>query len=106
MAAPIEPQGQLQDFLDILRKNQIPTGGWAYYDNPPYSRRPKWATSFCTALVLPALERALDNLEILLRYIGARGYAVAGHAVGGTSHLGAVMHLVAHPNSLQPFLRA
>lgn len=45
-------------FLAQLEANQIPTGGWAYYDDPPYSRRPKWATSFCTALVLPALVRA------------------------------------------------
>jgi hypothetical protein len=46
-------------YLDLLLANQTPTGGWAYYDDPIYSRRPKWATSFCTALVLPALRDAL-----------------------------------------------
>jgi len=48
------------EFLGQLEANQVPTGGWAYYDNPPYSRRPKWATSFCTALVLPALVRSQE----------------------------------------------
>ena len=45
-------------YLDILLRNQVPEGGWAYYDDPIYSRRPKWATSFCTALVLPSLQAA------------------------------------------------
>lgn len=45
-------------FLDVLERNQVAEGGWAYYDDPPYTRRPKWATSFCTALVLPSLQRA------------------------------------------------
>jgi hypothetical protein len=43
--------------FEILEKNQIPEGGWGYYDDPIYSRRPKWATSFTTAAVLPALKR-------------------------------------------------
>ncbi len=47
-------------YFGILERNQIPTGGWAYYDDPIYSRRPKWGTSFCTALVLPALKKAED----------------------------------------------
>ncbi|MAB90470.1 MAG: hypothetical protein CMJ90_13570 [Planctomycetes bacterium] len=47
-----------QALLKVLIKNQIPTGGWAYYDDPPYSRRPKWGTSFCTAMILPTLQRA------------------------------------------------
>lgn len=47
-------------FLDALVRNQVPTGGFGYYDDPPYTRRPKWATSFCTALVLPALEKAMS----------------------------------------------
>lgn len=42
-------------YLAILEENQVPTGGWGYYDDPVYSRRPKWATSFATATVLPAL---------------------------------------------------
>jgi hypothetical protein len=44
-------------YFAILERNQIPTGGWAYYDFPDASQRPKWATSFCTSLVLPALAR-------------------------------------------------
>jgi hypothetical protein len=46
------------EFLALLTRNQVPTGGWGYYDDPPYSRRPKWGTSFATALVLPALSEA------------------------------------------------
>ena len=48
-------------YLDILVRNQAPAGGWGYYDDPIYSRRPQWATSFCTALVLPALKRSLER---------------------------------------------
>lgn len=44
--------------LRLLIRNQVPAGGWAYYDDPPYSRRPKWGTSFCTALIVPTLLRA------------------------------------------------
>mgnify|MGYP006182762873 CR=1 FL=1 len=39
----------------IERTFESVDGGWGYYDDPIYSRRPKWATSFSTALVLPAL---------------------------------------------------
>lgn len=46
--------------VDYLIRNQSPEGGWAYYDDPTWSARPTWATSFCTALVLPALQTALD----------------------------------------------
>ena len=42
----------------VLLKNETPTGGWAYYDDPPFTERPKWATSFCTGLVLPSVARA------------------------------------------------
>jgi len=49
-----------QPFLAILQKNQIAEGGWGYYDDPVYSQRPKWATSFSTALVLPALKAGED----------------------------------------------
>jgi len=55
-AGKIRERGEI--FVDLLERNQIPEGGWAYYDDPPYTRRPKWATSFCTALVLPSLRRA------------------------------------------------
>jgi hypothetical protein len=44
-------------YLAILTANQVPEGGWGYYDDPIFSRRPKWATSFSTATVLPALKR-------------------------------------------------
>ncbi|MEX1024178.1 MAG: hypothetical protein WD226_03790 [Planctomycetota bacterium] len=50
-------EGGAAGYLEILRANQIPSGGWAYYDDPVFSRRPKWGTSFSTALVLPALAR-------------------------------------------------
>lgn len=53
---PILSRGR--ELLKVLIRNQIPLGGWAYYDDPPYTQRPKWGTSFCTALVLPALQRA------------------------------------------------
>ena len=52
----IERRGR--EFWRILEHNHTPQGGWAYYDNPPFTARPTWATSFCTGLVLPALERA------------------------------------------------
>ncbi|MFT7484320.1 MAG: hypothetical protein ACI9F9_000160 [Candidatus Paceibacteria bacterium] len=50
------------EFYADLEKRQTQDGGWAYYDDPPYTTRPTWATSFCTALVLPALldAKALD----------------------------------------------
>jgi len=37
----------------LLRKldaYQTPLGGWGYYDVHPYTARPTWATSFCTAV--------------------------------------------------------
>jgi hypothetical protein len=49
-----------REFLGCLLRNQVPEGGFGYYDDPPYTRRPKWATSFCTALAVPALLRAID----------------------------------------------
>ena len=44
-----------------LEKRQTDQGGWAYYDSRPYSARPTWATSFCTALVLPSMIRARET---------------------------------------------
>jgi hypothetical protein len=55
----LAPRGK--EFLAWLAKNQVPTGGFGYYDDPPYTRRPKWATSFSTALVLPTLRAARDR---------------------------------------------
>jgi hypothetical protein len=52
---PARMQAIGKRYLAILAANQAPEGGWGYYDDPIYSRRPKWATSFSTALVLPAL---------------------------------------------------
>ncbi|MBL9076913.1 MAG: terpene cyclase/mutase family protein [Planctomycetes bacterium] len=50
------PVGQRgREFFGWLQKNQEPLGGFGYYDDPPYTRRPKWGTSFSTASVLPAL---------------------------------------------------
>ncbi len=48
------------EFLSVLERHQATTGGWAYYDDPPFSKQPTWATSFCTALVLPALYQASE----------------------------------------------
>jgi hypothetical protein len=48
-----------REYVDILCRNQVIEGGWGYYDNPPYTHRPKWATSFSTACVVPALAGAL-----------------------------------------------
>ncbi|MGE0191283.1 MAG: hypothetical protein AB7T63_04490 [Planctomycetota bacterium] len=49
-----------RQYVAVLVANQAPLGGWAYYDDPPWTSRNKWATSFCTALVLPALARAQE----------------------------------------------
>lgn len=45
-----------REFWSILEQGQVPDGGWGYYDDPPFSHRPKWATSFATASVVPALK--------------------------------------------------
>lgn len=47
-----------REFMDILVRSQTPDGGWGYYDDPPFTSRPKWATSFATATVLDALKAA------------------------------------------------
>lgn len=57
-AARVAARGK--EFAEILAKNEVPSGGWAYYDDPPFTRRPKWATSFCTALVLPSVRDAIE----------------------------------------------
>lgn len=49
-----------REFYRILERYQALSGGWAYYDDPPFMRVPTWATSFCTALVLPSLIRARE----------------------------------------------
>ena len=49
-----------REFVRWLEKNQVPDGGFGYYDDPVYTRRPKWATSFSTSSVLPALGMALQ----------------------------------------------
>lgn len=45
-------------FYAQLERTQVPEGGWGYYDDPVFSERPKWATSFTTAAVIPALAQA------------------------------------------------
>ncbi|MCC7015132.1 MAG: hypothetical protein IT454_21405 [Planctomycetes bacterium] len=52
----IEARGR--EFMELLVRSQVPDGGWGYYDDPPFTSRPKWATSFATATVLDALSRA------------------------------------------------
>ncbi len=44
-----------REFVALLEQMQTPTGGWGYYDDPPFTARPKWATSFTTAAAIPAL---------------------------------------------------
>jgi len=44
-----------QRVLSFIADQQVPTGGWGYYDFPYPTERPKWATSFTTACVVPAL---------------------------------------------------
>jgi len=56
--APVASRGR--EFAGWLAKNQEPTGGFGYYDDPPYTRQPKWGTSFSTASVLPALGMSLQ----------------------------------------------
>lgn len=66
-----------ESFLEVLRSYQAASGGWAYYDDPPYDVVPTWATSFCTALILPSLVRAREAglpvedrmIERAIRYV-------------------------------------
>ncbi|MCK6444912.1 MAG: hypothetical protein L6Q99_00830 [Planctomycetes bacterium] len=44
-----------RELAKVLETMQTPSGGWGYYDDPPFTARPKWATSFTTAAVIPAL---------------------------------------------------
>ena len=46
-----------EDLIVILGNYQSPDGGWAYYDNRPYTRRPTWGTSFVTASLLLIFEQ-------------------------------------------------
>lgn len=55
---PVASRGR--EFAGWLAKNQEPLGGFGYYDDPPYTRRPKWGTSFSTAAVVPALGTAVQ----------------------------------------------
>jgi hypothetical protein len=49
-----------RELVALLERAQTPSGGWGYYDDPPFTRRPKWATSFTTAAVVPALATAIE----------------------------------------------
>lgn len=53
---PVAHRGR--EFVGWLEKNQEPLGGFGYYDDPTFTRRPKWGTSFATAAVVPALDQA------------------------------------------------
>lgn len=55
----LEKRGK--EFLAVLLSHQAISGGWAYYDDPPFDRVPTWATSFTTAVVVPALVKARDK---------------------------------------------
>lgn len=41
-----------QKFIVQLTRFQTPDGGWGYYDDPPFTRRPTWSTTFMTAAAL------------------------------------------------------
>lgn len=60
LIAGSEREGPLRATAALLLErtlaHQSPDGGWAYYDDPPYSRRPTWGTSFMTASFLLAFE--------------------------------------------------
>ncbi len=49
-----------RQFVAFLARNQVPTGGFGYYDVDFPSRRPTWATSFATSCVLPSLALSLQ----------------------------------------------
>jgi len=51
------------ELLVELARRQTLEGGWAYYDDPPFTEKPTWATSFTTALLLPALRTAKEDLD-------------------------------------------
>jgi hypothetical protein len=51
------------EYAEHLKQNQDPYGGWGYYEGPVISERPTWSTSFATALVVPALVTAKDELK-------------------------------------------
>ncbi len=94
------------EFLAQLEHSQALSGGWAYYDDPPFDVVPTWATSFCTALVLPALVRGRElglgveerMIERALRYVrrcalpnGAYAYDLtAVTRLGGVEHINRV----------------
>ncbi|MFT7679875.1 MAG: hypothetical protein ACI8QC_003880 [Planctomycetota bacterium] len=58
-AEMLEKRGK--EFLEVLLSHQALSGGWAYYDFAPYDRVPTWATSFTTAVVVPAMIKARDR---------------------------------------------
>lgn len=55
----IEERGRA--YMDLLDRNQSFMGGWGYYDDPPYTQRPKWGTVFSTAAVMPAIQKAIEK---------------------------------------------
>jgi len=56
-------RGRAAELLVELDRRQTLEGGWAYYDDPPFTEKPTWATSFTTALLLPALRIAEEDLD-------------------------------------------
>lgn len=100
-AVALEARGK--KFMASLLAHQSEMGGWAYYDDPPYDRMPTWATSFCTALVLPSFVRVAERgwaveqrvIERALRYLsrcalptGAYEYDLNPQVrIGGIEHI-------------------
>ncbi len=63
-----------QEFYAMLERGQSVNGGWAYYDggateDVPITVVPTWDTSFCTALVLPALLAAPEEWGVAGRRV-------------------------------------
>lgn len=54
---PVAARGK--EFVAWLAMNQVPNGGFGYYDDAPFTKIPKWGTSFATSAVVPALGLAL-----------------------------------------------
>jgi hypothetical protein len=63
LRAAIDARGRA--FYEVLERGQSLRGGWAYYDDEqPTTAVPTWDTSFCTALVIPALLDAPERWHV------------------------------------------
>lgn len=66
-----------EKLIEQLGRYQTPEGGWGYYDDPPYTRRPTWSTTFMTAAALLGLLEARDlGFEVPTRLMERSARAV------------------------------